>query len=214
MKISAQNQASESSVANRLVVGYTWWPAWGRVKEISCMSDRSVALIAASSALLGAIAGAAVAAFGAIKVAEVQLQQAMINTQATSALSMRTTLAEKSALFFSANEDFLLLVSNTDATPDAITSSANKVSSAASQLYPYLDGDLLNAGRDISNSVSTLVRRGEVGLPARQKAADDYRAAYKSFQTLYLRLKRKLEKSALVDVVDVQIADQYKHDKP
>jgi hypothetical protein len=183
------------------------------MKEL-LMSDKSVALIASSSALLGAIAGAAVAAFGSIKVAEMQLAQAAMNTQATSALSIRATLAEKSAVFFGANEDFLLLVSNVESKPDEITASANKVSTAASQLYPYLDADLLNAGRDIAISVSGLVRRGDVTKAERQAAADNYKAAYQSFQMLYLRLKRTLEKSALVDVVDVQIADEFKQKQP
>ena len=178
------------------------------------MSDKSVALIASSSALLGAIAGAAVAAFGSIKVAEMQLAQAAMNTQATSALSIRATLAEKSAVFFGANEDFLLMVENIESKPDEITASANKVSTAASQLYPYLDADLLNAGRDIATSVSGLVRRGDVTKAERQAAADKYKAAYQRFQLLYLRLKRTLEKSALVDVVDVQIADEFKQNQP
>ena len=171
------------------------------------MSDKSTALISAMSGLLGVLAGAVIAVFGTVKVAEMQLAQAALTTRASSALSMRSVLAEKAAPFFVANEEFQGSLGEKNPQPKKIIAAANKARSAISQLYPYVDADLLAACYGVSIGLARFSSAGEID---RQGAFHDYADAYKKFQLLYLRLRRELEKNAQVEVISSQIDDSYK----
>jgi hypothetical protein len=164
--------------------------------------------ISAASGIVGVVVGALVSGFFAYKISQVQLQQAMMSTAASSALSVRSTLAEKASAFFLANQSFLAEIQNEKLDVAKARSAAEELNKARSNLSPYLDADLLIACEDVADNVRVMV--SNVDSEERTKAFHAYTTAYKSFVTLYLRLRRSLEASAQLNVVSSQIADQYK----
>lgn len=166
------------------------------------------AQISAVSGLVGVLVGAVISGFFAYKIAQIQLQQSVMTTAAASALNVRSTLADKAAAFFEANQSFLVGLQTKPFDYEKVKASANALDKARSSLTPYLDADLLIACEEVADSVRTVV--SDPDIDTRHKAFETYKAAYKNFVSLYLGLRRELERSAQLNVVESQISRKYK----
>lgn len=170
------------------------------------MSDARAATIGAVSGLLGALAGAIATGYFTYKVALVQLRQTEVAIAATSALSVRATLADRAAEFFLANQMFLQELDADKPSLEKVSSAVESLNRARGTLSPLLDGDLLIACGDVAESAKLIARMEN--LEDGEKALKKYNAAYATFVTLYLRLRRSLEESAQLNLMTSQIKDE------
>lgn len=168
------------------------------------MSDTKAALISAFSGLLGVVAGAGVTAYTTLELANLQLAQSKLATAAESALSIRTTLAEKASAFFLANQNFLDEFRAEKIDLEKLRVASKEISDARSGLTPYLDADLLIACDQMADSVHTMLRGATADS---EDALKQYQDSYKEFMKLYLRLRRDLEKQAQLDLLKSQVRD-------
>ena len=169
------------------------------------MSEVRAATIGAASGFVGVLAGAFVTGYFTYKVALIQLRQATITTAATSALSVRATLAERASDFFLANQVFLQELEAEKPSLEKVSVAVDSLSKARGTLSPLLDGDLLIACDGVADS-ARLIARMET-LEAGEKALKEYKEAYQAFLILYLRLRRNLEESAQLNLTHSQIKD-------
>lgn len=170
--------------------------------------ELKIGLISAFSGVLGGVAGALASGYFAFQVANIQLKQAVMSTTAASALSVRSTLAEKAASFFEANQKFLTELRVESDNQTKLRDSLADLDKARANLSPYIDADLLASCDALAISARM------ISAARNRKESDDaydaYTAAYGQFTTLYLRLRRSLEEKAQLNLLDAQIADQYK----
>ncbi|MDR7109235.1 hypothetical protein [Pseudomonas frederiksbergensis] len=168
------------------------------------MSDVRAAAVGAFFGVGGVIVGALITGFVAVKVANMQLQQAEMTTRASSALTIRAALTEKATGFFAANEAFISSVNTKGATKDSFVPAAELLHIEASKLYPYLDSDLLVACSEMNADVAEVIKQAQAGGDLKL-VLGNYDLSYRKFLRLYLNLRRELERSALVDVSLSQI---------
>lgn len=168
------------------------------------MSDTRAAAVGAIFGVGGVIVGALITGFVAVKVANMQLQQAEMTTRASSALIIRAALTEKATGFFAANEAFISSMNAKGATKESLVAAAEVLHVEASKLYPYLDSDLLVACSEMNNDVADVIKQAEARGELKT-VLGNYDLSYRKFLRLYLNLRRELERSALVDVSGSQI---------
>jgi hypothetical protein len=168
---------------------------------------KAAAMIGALSGLVGVLAGAGISGYATYKVAQLQLQQTQMSTAATSALSVRATLAEKASEFFMANQLFLQELQAEKPSIQKVSDAVDALDKARGSLSPFLDADLLTACGDVADSARLIARMDT--LQEGEHALERYKEAYQSFTLLYLRLRRSLEKSSQLDVTRSQMKDEY-----
>ncbi len=164
-------------------------------------------IVGALAGAIGVLVGAIATGYFSYKVANVQFKQAIMTTAAASALSVRNTLAEKAAAFFLANEAFLRAVRERPLDRSMIRDSITELDKARSNLAPYLDADLLLACEGMAES-ARLMFSGDLKEGEGEQYIDGYKLSFNRFTTLYLSLRRDLEKHAQLNVLASQLIDE------
>lgn len=187
--------------AGRNVVALQKEAGMGMSKELK------TTIVGALAGAIGVLVGAIATGYFSYKVANVQFKQAIMTTAAASALSVRNTLAEKAAAFFLANEAFLRAVRERPLDRSMIRDSITELDKARSNLAPYLDADLLLACEGMAES-ARLMFSGDLKEGEGEQYIDGYKLSFNRFTTLYLSLRRDLEKHAQLNVLASQLIDE------
>lgn len=166
------------------------------------MSDSKIALISASAGLVGVIAGAIITGMSSWKLASIQVEQERMRISAATALAVRSELSQKVSTFVSKDQAFFEQIRAEEPSRQNVKREAEKLSLEAVKLLPYLDGDLFVACQTMASAAYKIAIYA--GTESFNSAKDDYIKSQKDFWILYLKLKRKLEVDAQVDLLSIQ----------
>ncbi|VXC94809.1 hypothetical protein PSEUDO8Z_60046 [Pseudomonas sp. 8Z] len=170
------------------------------------MSDFRAALVSATAGLVGVVAGAVISGVSSWKLAAVQVEQERIRVSASTALALRAELSQKVSNFSGIYQVFIDKVRTEKTSLSDLNKEAERLGEEASKLLPYLDGDLFIACQSLADSAFKLSRAETIGDLSSAQAG--LIKSEKEFWILYLRLKRKLEADAHIDIMSTQIFDK------